>query len=357
MLTTQRAASLPAYAVGETGANCPCIKHFFPCTETSGSLITDVKGGVSVALPGLAFDAALGTIYSNAAVNAAPSILSSGAWHTFNGTESILVMYTGRPVSTAGIRFSLGDINTLLPGSTSYGLGLADGPMHTAFGKGDSSAGSQVKAVKKTYAAATYTIGGGTNGLNFTLVPTVAENMLSDNTARTPGTYTAHIGANGAITSVTIDTPGSGHAIGGNLVITPNPADPNLGIIQVASGWNWVAQGGGNLSSLFLNQDIILAMKYVPGVSVTYAIYDALTGVLLRTTDYPLVGFQYTTNIAAFTPYPAFRIANVKVYAGLVATFQSGFPANIDTYCSWMGSMWKRGPQSRVIHPGLIGVA
>lgn len=122
----------PYSAIRETGANVPCLKHFFPMTERSGLTIADTKGGCVWKPPSIAFDSTLGTVYSGMLDSDSPTLLERGTWYPF-GTQSLLIMYAGRLTSGTYARFSIGDINGTLP-LTATGFGLSDGPFHTALG-------------------------------------------------------------------------------------------------------------------------------------------------------------------------------------------------------------------------------
>ena len=100
----------PYSAIQETGANVPCLKHFFRCHETSGVIWSDSKGGVVIRPTAiedsLAFDTTLKTVDPTMFTS---SPLNAGAWATCPAGYSILnfavvrTTHSGDPVPGSGL--------------------------------------------------------------------------------------------------------------------------------------------------------------------------------------------------------------------------------------------------------------
>lgn len=74
----------PYSGVKEIGRNTQGLMHFFPCTETSGTSITDVAGGCVRDLAGsgfnLSFDPILRTVQTDMVIGSLPVPLLSGSF-------------------------------------------------------------------------------------------------------------------------------------------------------------------------------------------------------------------------------------------------------------------------------------
>jgi len=289
----------------------------------------------------MAVDSSLQTIYSSMSSTATPVLLSSGAWHSFNATESILIMYAGRIVSGDYSRFALGDINSLL-GANGKGFGLSDGTFHTALGIDNTAVG---RAFKSSPIASVASI---TNVVPFTSRPALAfvDPSSSGAGAAATAVMSDDVGGTGTLVGATFSNHGSGYNTGG-------------GTISVSGGGGtasatWVGTQT-KIGLTYNGQDVIVAAKYTPGVSLNYTCYNATTGATLVTTDALNINSYYTNNVGAFTPDACMRIYGVKFYGAGVLTFQNGFPSWIDQDILLMGNMWKNG--NRSISPRLIGVS
>lgn len=71
-----------------SAANFPCLKHFFPCSETSGTTITDTIGGVTSTFTGLA-------VSGNGITSTAINNTTSGTFTAF-GTNPFIIFAVGK---------------------------------------------------------------------------------------------------------------------------------------------------------------------------------------------------------------------------------------------------------------------
>jgi hypothetical protein len=113
------------------------LKHFFPMLETSGTKITDIKGGVvwDAATDGklLVFDPANRSVGTNMASADNPILLSSGAWENISSAKQMLRLAAGEVSDAASthVRLAIGDTNNMLGGGAG-GIGMAGNPFHSA---------------------------------------------------------------------------------------------------------------------------------------------------------------------------------------------------------------------------------
>lgn len=140
---------VPYSAVGETGENVPALKHFFPMSERTGTIITDTKGGCvwDVAAGGRIFEFDRGntpspTVSLCMGLGEAPIDLASGTWHPFSSTKTVIAMHVGRKIfppdgDTSQTRFAIGDVNGIVYAAPA-GMGFANSPAwHTSVSTGD----------------------------------------------------------------------------------------------------------------------------------------------------------------------------------------------------------------------------
>ena len=124
----------PASSIIETGSRTPALQHFWPCTETNGSVLTDVAGGLKWDLAGsgfnLGFNSSLKTINCSMLESSIPVRFKSGAFKLYDVTKQHLFMAVCRPNALA--RIALGDNNSLLYTGKGSGFGLAE--VHAAVG-------------------------------------------------------------------------------------------------------------------------------------------------------------------------------------------------------------------------------
>lgn len=294
---------VPYSAVRETGANVPALKHFFRCLETSGTVMTDSKGGcvwdLSAGGYSLLFDRAgsVGTVAPTMTRLNNPLPLASGVFHTFDSAKASLVLSVVRSLTPYGFedatttgqddyrpKTSIGDINGLTGlYSTKVGIGLSnEDTVHAVWGTSPSTmekvaAPSSGSTTLPVYSNAYCDLVGFLHGTRIT---------------RMAGYYYGQ------------DT---------NLIGKYNPAS--------AASFNTYDTDGANLQ-LFCEVESSSTLR---GSGTTY------------------------------TPNPCMWFHNVAVYGYAIFEFENGFPADIDLACIWMAQEWKRG--NRVIWPGWIGLA
>jgi len=147
----------PASGVKETGTNVATLKHFFPCTETSGTRLTDTKGGLVWDLAGsgftLTFNSTLRTIKTDSTFTDAPILLTSGTWTPITIGKHYLFMAVGRVLGDQGCRVAIGDINGFID-LEQKGWGLSDGGI-TGVGTFHSAIGNSTGMFVRSVAAGT----------------------------------------------------------------------------------------------------------------------------------------------------------------------------------------------------------
>lgn len=120
----------PFSGVRDTGSQTSTLKHFFRCTETSGTILRDDVGGcvwdVSAGGFTLTFSSSLGAVRTSMISGSNPVPLASGSWITMSASKQYLFMAACRPFGTITSRISIGDINNLLSYASPAGWGMAD---------------------------------------------------------------------------------------------------------------------------------------------------------------------------------------------------------------------------------------
>lgn len=289
----------PYSLVKETGSNVPALKHFFPMTERSGTIITDIKGGcvwdVSVGGHTLLFNQhntlntvePYGMLSSGAVVDAYPVQLASGNFHTFNADKPIIVLFAGRKTQPVDgdadqPRFSIGDNNGVLSYDTPAGIATSNSTLfHCLLGTQD-------------------------NGNKWRVA-----------TSGTPA---------------------------GDAVIDTNTSQPlvilgdNFDLVDPADSSS--AAGDG--------QDVMQLIVWEPAGTKSATAYDITT----RTRW--MYGWTTTndTLAAPFTPNPCMKAHGWACYGYAIFEF-TALPSDYLLACTWMAQEWKRG--NRVIWPGWIG--
>ncbi|MEN6540825.1 MAG: hypothetical protein ABFC67_14555 [Mizugakiibacter sp.] len=312
-----------------TRAFPPALKHFFRCTERSGSVIYDDAGGVewdpSVGGYSLAFDAekSLGTVACLGAVDSGskPVELKTGQFHTFAGNLPTMFMYAARKIidpyaqhdtsvrdlGTAAARFAIGDINNLgTVNGTKYaspaGIGLAGAPFHHALG---SHSANNVRIDCST----SYT---NTTG-------DIAE----------PDAYRSS-----------------------NL---PWLWPKFLSYLDWKFSYDAYYPYRVSQAPILLphGPDVLVVAVRDPSVSLySYGAYDIAGGGRLLFAEAVTNGDTLAT---PFQPNPCMRIHNLALYGYAAFEFSSGLPSNWLTAAQWMGQRWMAG--ERVIYPKWEGLA
>lgn len=325
----------PLTGIRETGANVPCLRHFFPCNETSGTTIIDRKGGVVWAPPGMGFST--NRITSTMGNTDAPTVLSGGNWATFDAAESVISIYVGRVVGPFS-RFAIGDVNGILDTNNKAGLGISDGPLHSVFRNPTNYERIYMGA---PMAGVTVTSGGA-----YTSVPTIGF-LNTGSGSGAAATAVLGGGASGALTGLNFSNYGTGYETSGLLVYAGGGGSPNA----VA---NWYTTAN-KLGTVGVGKNVLVVYRYVPGAGgstiTVYELIDADTQIMLAN--------SYSSTppgnaVGTVTPARCMRICGVEFYGS--ALFASLTAANLPTdyQCLWMGHSWVNGDKS--IHPDLIGV-
>ena len=123
-----------------SAADVPACKHFCPCTEKSGTVMRDVKSGVSidVAYDGhaMTFHGSGGIGVTDVGTNAPHPI--QGTWAPFDPAKYILMVAAGRVMSIGVggdvVRTSMGDLNGIISIGNLIGIALSDNSFHAAVG-------------------------------------------------------------------------------------------------------------------------------------------------------------------------------------------------------------------------------
>jgi len=317
-------AVTPYSLVGETGANVPALKHFFRCLETSGTTMTDSKGGVvcdfadhrGVATGytlGFSENGSTGTVaIKGMQGNSVPVALKTGTWHTFGGTKAVLALCVYRlfddPITTTyHARFSLGDVNF----HDSYygdnaiqyaGIGMSSGPFHCYLGatSGAVYGGWKVEANVADSAA---------------MMVIATDSMVAPS-----GTNIKAYPDTVKITSI------DEHFLYQDLSIAGGILDPH---------------------------DLMTVLAYDPSGTQSYVNYNVDTQIW-NTYGYKIVNDTYANN-TTWKPNDCMRATNVAVYGYALFEFENGLPSDQLLACTWMAQEWKRG--NRVIWPGWVGVS
>lgn len=118
----------PYSGITETGANTPCLKHFFRCNEGAGNKLSCAKSGLvwDISSGGaLTWNAGKGSVKTNMTANSTPVALQSGSWATLDGSKPWMMMVAGTVLGTTGCRFAIGDNDEqeVTPG---YGWAMSD---------------------------------------------------------------------------------------------------------------------------------------------------------------------------------------------------------------------------------------
>lgn len=93
MIYTPYSALVTPAQLAPTAANFPCLRAFFPCTETSGATLTDTIGGVTLACAGLSNSNAFSV-------------------RTTTGTPQAMIGSLPAPGTTPFIVFAVGEFDT-----------------------------------------------------------------------------------------------------------------------------------------------------------------------------------------------------------------------------------------------------
>jgi len=335
-LKSKGRAVTPYSLVGETGENVPALKHFFRCTETAGTTITDIKGGVVWSPVSVNSNDSLVFNYNGSTGTVGvlgvetgpdkPVELISGAWHTFSGTKPILVVCAARkfldPNNTETIvpasgsekgfaRVAIGDVNNInTVNGTVYavpqGLGIAGSPLHVACG------------YNNTYATATF---GGKKSVR--LEPNNSYMTLTGDIAEpNPTVWT---GSQAYLNSFSYKFDYEG--------FDPERVSPAPVVAKNDVEWIFARDTVGAVNQISVYQ-LDTHTRWLHGVLVAPS--------------------EDTLNIP-FTPNPCMRIQNLALYGYAVFEFETSLPSDWEMASLWMTQEWKRG--NRVIWPNWIGVA
>ena len=324
-----------------TWQNTPALKAFFRCLETSGDSWSDSVGGINWTSPGnsslaptpMLFNAAgsVGTVQPVMGVNQTPTILNSGAWPAID-TQGILMMYAGRVniLDSTNCRFAIGDINELILGSNSQGLGMSNGPWHAAGGNGSGTAYIRV-AYGAPLIPATFAWVSNGASIVFNSVPSVSFSTPLGTPAAATATLSG--GTTGTVTAVNFSSTGSGYTLDAAVTITDG----------TNTAYATVSPGDVSLDSAYQGQDVVAYTTYQSGVGMTYVskqLADPGSGTTILTAPY----LTSPTNVAGpFTPYACMRTANVAFYGAALFVFESGLPTDLETGVIAMGGMWRAG--------------
>ena len=274
----------------------PALKHFFRCTEQSGTTLTDIVGGCvwepSLGGKSLLFNQAgsLGTVATDMLQSDAPIPLKSGSWHTFDAAKASLVVLSARVLSTWDdettdnrIRFALGDLNGITGlYADHYGIGLSSSPdFHSAFG--------------------------GSNALN---VGTASQ---------------AHV-------------------------------DINAPLQVYPAGYSTEGLPVSVVGGLYSGQDILLQSVYYPTAKLDFDMYTLSDGV--HQLNSPLSVTQTLCNTTTmWAPNPCLRFAKMALYGVAIFEFSNGLPADWLAASQWMAQRWKLSASERVVYPPWNGLA
>ncbi len=329
----------------ETGANTPCLKHFFRCLETSGSTWSDSQGGIVWPGPAEGFTFANGWVMPMGTDNEAPTMLTRGSWHSFTATESALIIYAGRLSAAAAprTRFALGDINSMLAGTNGAGFGLSDGSFHTALGiNGVSVPRITMGAPLQNSTAVIY------GGTTYTSVPALLI-PAPVNGVQAVGTPTMSGGTSGSVTGATLSNFGTNYPTDSSTLGQCSGGGASGTQVEVIFSAN--PSGPTVLGTTFDGDDVIVAARYTPGSILKYSAWQLGTGTLLLDAT---AQSSTTLNAGAFQPFGCMRTSGVGFYGAAVFAFQNGLPADIYSAIMYLGAQWKAG--NRLSYPGWIGL-
>lgn len=311
---------VPYSKVDIGGESVPALKHFFKCNETTGTTLTDSKGGVVCDVSndlGVSTSYYLGFNQNSSdhtvailgmASNSAPIRLSKGAWHTFTSTKGLLALCVSRviddPVNTSShARFSIGDVNNLRGEyTTPTGLGFSSGPFHVAIGASTSIS----------------------DPFGYWRV---------DASGTPPGV---------AITLASTEAPGTNHKV-----------LPDVGTPVITSIDNHFLYKDLNITAGVLEpHDIMELAVHMPSGTKSLTAYDVTTRAFF-TYGWTTASDTLTT-MPTWQPNPCMRSNNMALYGYALFEFTNGIPSDYILACTWMAQEWKRG--NKVIWPAWIGL-
>lgn len=273
-------AVTPYSGVGETGANVPALKHFFRCLETTGTALTDSKGGCVLDVPSLVFNAqnSSNTVAPRGILVASdPVPLTTGTFHTFDPTKTVMFLVAARKIVAEGAdadqpRFALGDVNDRLGYANPAGLSVSNSAkFHTT--AGDAGGANQWRAITD---------------------PAFPGDAVYDSNTGLPLT-----------------------ALNGNF----NLVDPTNSASAAGDG-----------------QDIFVLLVHEPSGTKLGAAYD------ITTQTKWMYGWTTTSDTLtqAWQPNPCMRITQLAVYGAAVFEFTTR-PSDYLLASTWMAQEWKRG--------------
>lgn len=321
---------LSGYQIVDDAVTC---KHFFRALDTDGTMRDSIgnvslTSGAALSTGGnlsITFNSTLQALENNI-VNATNPVSINGAWSPFADGKSILVVYCGRIITAADVRFAIGDVNGTM-GGNGYGVGLP----------GNSSPHIAVS---------------GLNGINKTVQSGLGITGLSGGGGYTAGLTASHTpGTNG--TGVVMDAPTLSGGVITDIPFIHAGYDFILGTDPVKNGTINLSQAGApaatytvsagltaGLGSHHVGKDLVFIAKYTPGEIGYLSAFNAITG----TEYFRCTSSSGTTafDAGAFTPDPYLRWAGVSLYGS--AFFEvSAIPSDWLVGSLWMGGSWKNG--------------
>lgn len=341
-----------------TADRLPICKHFFPCNEGAGNVLTCAKTGLkfdeSPSGSALQWGIVANAVRSTSLGSDPPiNFINSNALQSFDASKNILFVAAGRVVGDVGVRVALGDNNEKIytPG---YGFGLADavvslgntfhcaltGPaQYPLFDKRDVNMSAVIRNVA----------GVASNQISFS----AAHNF----TANEPIVY-SDLGSPNTISGLTVGSVYFPTIINSTTItVAATLGGPTINV--ALTGGTIGIQFGPVRSLMYLgsyngNKDIMLFAQHTPATGLTvYRAMDLDTGADIVATDED-VGSAVTTGTVTFNP--CMRFSGLYLY-GFALHQVASLPAvfNVNAFLQAQGQMWRAGDKS--LYPGLLGLA